>query len=118
MRERFDFPYVTICPTGKTTFCANRKEWGMDNFQALRGLLHDYRFVQIGLPSDPLLDDVIDALELSVRDTAAAIHNSLFFIGLEGGLPPRKSGEVKVLCAGVFSVHTGPCERASFETII
>jgi ADP-heptose:LPS heptosyltransferase len=85
-KRLFPFEYVTICPTGKTTFCANRKEWGLDNFQALRDLMPEVRSLQIGLPSDPLLRDVIDGRSLSVRRTAAAVHGSLLFIGLEGGL--------------------------------
>jgi len=102
--ERFDFSYVTVCPTGKTAFCANRKEWGIDNFQVLRGLLHDYRFVQIGLPSDPILEDVIDGRDLSVRGTAAAIRNSLFFLGLEGGLMhlAKSAGKRSVIIYGGF----------------
>ena len=82
----FPFDYVAVCPVGKTTFCANRKEWGLGNFQTLRDLMPDIRFVQIGVPGDPLLENVIDARHLDVRMTAAVIRNSLFFLGLEGGL--------------------------------
>ena len=85
-RRRFPFDYVAVAPVGKTSFCANRKEWGVANFQRLRDLLGDIRFVQVGLPADPLLERVVDARNLSVRETAAAIGRALFFLGLEGGL--------------------------------
>ena len=84
--RRFPFDYITVCPVGKTSFCANRKEWGLANFQRLRDLLADFQFVQIGLPGDPLLERVIDGRDLQVRETAAAIGHSTFFLGLEGGL--------------------------------
>jgi ADP-heptose:LPS heptosyltransferase len=84
--SRFPGDYITICPVGLQDFFANRKEWGLARFQRLRDLLSDYRFVQIGLPTDPLLDGVSDFRRVGVRETAAAIRNSLFFIGLEGGL--------------------------------
>ncbi|MGD8628895.1 MAG: glycosyltransferase family 9 protein, partial [bacterium] len=85
-RERYDGEYIAICPTNPGDFCANRKEWGTGNFQALRNLLEDYAFVQIGLASDPLLENVIDARGLPVRRSAAVLKNSLFFVGLVGGL--------------------------------
>jgi ADP-heptose:LPS heptosyltransferase len=85
-RRRFPADYITICPVGLQDFFANRKEWGIARFQRLRDLLSEYRFVQIGLPTDPLLDGVIDFRRVGVRENAAAIRNSLFFIGLEGGL--------------------------------
>ena len=86
IRERYPFPYIALCPTGERDFFANRKEWGLPNFQRLRDLLAGFQFVQIGLPGDPLLERVIDGRELTVRETAAAIRQSLLFLGLEGGL--------------------------------
>lgn len=77
--------YVAVCPTGKSVFSANRREWGLERFQELRGLLAEYRFVQVGLARDPLMDDVADARGLSIRESAAIIHNAWFFLGLEGG---------------------------------
>ena len=86
-RAAGDYPgrYIAICPTGKSVFSSNRREWGLDNFQKLRDLLSDYRFIQIGLPRDALLDNAADARGLSVRESAAIIHNAWFFLGLEGG---------------------------------
>jgi len=86
IRERYPFPYLALCPTGERDFFANRKEWGLPNFQRLRDLLAGFQVVQIGLPGDPLLERVIDGRELTVRETAAVIRQSLLFLGLEGGL--------------------------------
>ena len=77
--------YVAIAPTGKTKFSANRKEWGFDNFQKIVNSFPEIKFVQIGISSEPLLENVVDARNLSLRDTAALLYNSLFFLGLEGG---------------------------------
>lgn len=85
-REKYDFPYIAICPVGKVKFSANRKEWGVENFQKLRDLMPASRFIQIGLKRDPLLNNVIDARGVPVMESAAIIKSSLFFIGLEGGL--------------------------------
>jgi len=85
MKARFPQPYITICPAGKTKFSSNRKEWGLERFQELRNLMSDQQFIQIGLPSDPLLENVIDARGLTIRESAALIHSSMFFLGLEGG---------------------------------
>lgn len=85
-QNKFPGNYIAICPTGKQTFTANRKEWGIDNFQKLRDLFNKYEFVQIGTKNDPLLENVIDARNLPIRKSASVIFNSIFFIGLEGGL--------------------------------
>ena len=85
-RSRYPSPYIAVAPTGKTSFCANRKEWGVENFQRVRDLLGGLSFVQIGIPADRLLEEVIDARGLSAREAAIVIKNSIFFLGLEGGL--------------------------------
>ena len=85
INKRYPFQYIAICPVGKQKFSANRKEWGINNFQKLRNLLSNFNFIQIGILTDPILENVIDARELSVREAAAVIYNSSFFIGLEGG---------------------------------
>lgn len=86
IQSKYNFPYVVICPSGKQKFSANRKEWGHENFNKLRALFKDVEFVQIGLESEELLENVHDARGLPVRQSAAVIKNSLFFVGLEGGL--------------------------------
>ena len=85
-RDRYPGEYIVVCPTNPREFCAGRKEWGVANFQALRDSLAEHRFVQIGLESNPLLENVVDARGLPIRHSAALLHNSLFFLGLVGGL--------------------------------
>ncbi len=85
-KKKYPFKYIVTCPVGIQTFSANRKEWGFDNFQQLRKLLDEYKFIQIGLTTDKLIDNVYDARGLTIRESAAIIKNSEFFIGLEGGL--------------------------------
>jgi ADP-heptose:LPS heptosyltransferase len=84
-RERYPGRYIAVCPTGKNVFSANRREWGLDNFQQVRDLLSEYRFVQVGIEADPLLERVLDARGLPIRQSAAILHNAWFFLGLEGG---------------------------------
>ncbi len=85
-RNKYPFPYITICAQGKGGFTKNRKEWGVERFQELRDLFPDYKFIQSGSKNDYLLKNVIDARGMPVREFAAVIYNSLFFIGPEGGL--------------------------------
>lgn len=86
IKKKYPGNYIVICPEGKQSFTANRKEWGFHNFQKLIKLLNDFTFVQIGSTNDKLLDGVIDARGLNIRESAALIKNSLLFVGLEGGL--------------------------------
>jgi ADP-heptose:LPS heptosyltransferase len=104
IERRFPFEYVTICPRGKTTFCANRKEWGPANFQRLRDLMPEVEFIQIGIPTDPLLENVVDGRHLTARQSAAAIKKSSLFVGLEGGLMhlARAVGRRSVIIYGGF----------------
>ncbi len=85
-RRCFELQYIAISSKGKTSFSANRKEWGVENFQKLVNFFPDRRFVQVGLAKDPLLSKVIDGRGLAVRESAAVIANADLFIGLEGGL--------------------------------
>lgn len=103
-KARFNFPYVVIAPSGKTKFSANRKEWGFNNFQKVRDSFPNIAFIQIGISSEPLLTNVTDARELSLRETAAVLKNSLFFLGLEGGfMHMNKSvGKTSVIIFGGY----------------
>jgi ADP-heptose:LPS heptosyltransferase len=85
-KENFEFPYISICPSGKQDFCANRKEWGIDNFQKVVNAFPEMKFVQIGTKEIHLLENVIDRRGLPIRKSAGIIKQSLFFLGLEGGL--------------------------------
>ncbi|MDO9576728.1 MAG: glycosyltransferase family 9 protein [Candidatus Cloacimonadales bacterium] len=84
--QKFPFSYLAICPVGKAKFSANRKEWGMENFQKVVDNFSNIKFIQIGTPDIPLLENVIDARGLAIRKSAAVLKNARFFIGLEGGL--------------------------------
>jgi len=103
-RQTVPGEYIAICPSGKQKFSSNRKEWGLKNFQILRDLLKDYRFVQIGVKDDPLMENVIDCRGLNIRQSAAIIKNSLFFMGLEGGLMhlSKAVGQKSVIIYGGF----------------
>jgi len=84
--KKYDFPYIVIAPAGKQKFSKNRKDWGVEKFQDLRDLFSQYRFIQTGASSDPLMKDVIDERGLDIRSCAALLKNAIFFLGLEGGL--------------------------------
>ncbi len=86
IKEKYPAYYITICPTGKTKFSANRKEWGVNKFQELIHLMPEFTFIQTGMPNDELLSGVIDARGLTIRQTAALLSSTILFIGLEGGL--------------------------------
>jgi hypothetical protein len=62
------------------------KQWYPERFQQVVDLLRDqYNFVQVGVPSDPPLDGVLDLRgQTSVRETAALLSQSLTFISQVG----------------------------------
>jgi ADP-heptose:LPS heptosyltransferase len=64
------------------------KIWPPQRFQAIAEALHDdFDIVQLGAPSDPLLDGVIDLRgKTSVRQAAAILAASRLFVGLVSGL--------------------------------
>lgn len=78
--------YLVVNPVGKQTHCANRKEWGFENFQALRSQLNHFPFVQIGDANTPLLEQTIDRRGRPILEDAHVIRYSLTGIFLEGGL--------------------------------
>ena len=86
--KKKDFnPYIVIAPVGKRGYCANRKDWGFDNFQELVNILKKkYQIFQIGMPKDPMLSGVYNARFIDIRKTASIISKAELFIGLEGGL--------------------------------
>lgn len=82
----FETPFVALCHNAKTSWAANRKKWGLENFQALVDIFvrENKRVVQIGVPGDTLLHGVIDGRGLPVRQSMAVIELAEMFIGLEG----------------------------------
>ncbi|MBN1971917.1 MAG: glycosyltransferase family 9 protein [Candidatus Delongbacteria bacterium] len=96
---------IAICPEGKQKFSANRKEWGLKNFQDVVNLLkNEFDFVQIGTKGDQLLDGVLDLRGLKIRQSAAVIKNCEIFFGLEGGLMhlAKSVGKSSVIVYGGF----------------
>lgn len=89
-RERFDreFPAVdvVVCPVGKQSHSADRKEWGFDNFAAAVRARPGYRWAQIGTAGAPRLPGALDFLGRPVRESAGLLLRSRLFVGLEGGL--------------------------------
>ena len=126
-KNKYPFHYIVTCPVGKQSFTANRKEWGIENFQELIKKFNNIKVVQVGSPTDELLESAIDARGLNIRESAAIIKNSLFFIGLEGGLMhiTKSVGNRGVILYGGFikpeisgydnfinlynNVHCSPC---------
>ena len=86
--------YICIEPHAKKEFTPN-KAWFWENWQRLMDLINRYihdnnltcKLVQIGLPTDKVLDGVIDLTgETSFRETAQILKKSITFIGYIGGL--------------------------------
>ena len=76
----------STCLNAKHTLPA--KNWPADRMQRVVNFLRQtHRVVQIGHPSDTLLEHVSDARgKFSLRETAAIVGNALFFVGLVGFL--------------------------------
>ena len=83
--RRYPAGAVVVCPVGKRTHAADRKEWGVENFQAVVDALPGWHWIQTG-SSGPLLRGVEDLRGLPVRDTAGLLSRARLFLGLEGGL--------------------------------
>ena len=83
--RRYGADAVVVCPAGKQTHAADRKEWGVENFQAVVDALPEWHWIQTGA-SGPLLRGVDDLRGLPVRDTAGLLSRARLFLGLEGGL--------------------------------
>jgi ADP-heptose:LPS heptosyltransferase len=80
-------PIIITCPLGKRGYSANRKEWGFDNFQKLVNMTSsEYQWLQIGVTKDKLLDNVIDARGLDIRESATLVKEADLLVSLEGGL--------------------------------
>ena len=86
--------YICVEPHAKKGFTPN-KAWFWENWQRLMDLINRYihdnnltcKLVQIGLPTDKVLDGVIDLTgETSFRETAQILKESITFVGYIGGL--------------------------------
>lgn len=83
--HRYPADAVVICPVGKQTHAADRKEWGVENFQSVVDALPAWHWIQTGA-SGPQLRGVEDLRGLPVRETAGLLGRARLFLGLEGGL--------------------------------
>lgn len=86
--------YICIEPHAKKDFTPN-KAWFWENWQDLVDLINRYirdnnltcKLVQIGLPTDKVLDGVIDLTgKAAFRETAQILKKAITFIGYIGGL--------------------------------
>lgn len=80
-------PVVTIQSSGATArYFFRNKEWGPRNFQSVvDALSHRFQFIQLGAAEDPPLQGAIDRRGLgNLRDSAAVIARSAFFVGQVG----------------------------------
>ena len=85
--ERHPDPFIALCPVAKTSWAANRKQWELERFQQLVRLLREWSslpVVQIGLREDPLLEGVVDARGLALRQSLSVLDRATLFVGLEG----------------------------------
>jgi ADP-heptose:LPS heptosyltransferase len=78
--------FIAVNPAGKGGHSANRKEWGIGNFAALRERLAGTPFVQIGDPATPLLPGAEDRRGRPVLESAAILARSATGVFLEGGM--------------------------------
>lgn len=86
MEHRFALPpsYAVVKPTGKTSV-TSKKEWGMENFQAVIDAFPEVAWVQPGAPDEPLLDGVIDLRgKTTLRELFYLIANARFTLAIEG----------------------------------
>lgn len=125
----FEKDQIAVISRGKERY----KTWGDDKVQIVVNALKNYNFVQIGAPTDPLLDGVLDKRgAFPIRKVAAILANSDLFIGGIGALMHLARG---VNCRAVItyslaepmSVASYPCnsnitpaeacDRCQFEKI-
>jgi ADP-heptose:LPS heptosyltransferase len=78
--------FIAVNPAGKGGHSANRKEWGMENFAALRERFADTPFVQIGDAATPLLPGAEDRRGRPILESAAILARSAAGVFLEGGM--------------------------------
>jgi hypothetical protein len=69
-------------------FPMRNKQWPLERFQAVADALKgEFDIVQLGSPTDPVLDGALDLRgKTSVRESAAILASSKLFIGLVSGL--------------------------------
>lgn len=76
--------YAIVKPTGKTSV-TTKKEWGIENFQAVIDQFPEITWIQPGSPEDPLLNNVIDLRgKTDLRELFFLIANAKLILSIEG----------------------------------
>jgi hypothetical protein len=75
--------YAITHSQAKLTYAKN-KDWGYQNMQKVINLTPKITWVQVGLSSEPLLENSIHRLNISLRELAYIIFRSKFVLTLEG----------------------------------
>lgn len=112
--------YICVEPHAKKDFTPN-KAWFWENWQRLINLINRYirdnnltcKLVQIGLPTDKVLDGVTGLTgKTSFRETAQILKKSITFIGYIGGLAhlSKAVGKKNIVLVSAWE----PLELASY----
>ncbi len=75
--------YAVFNSQSKLTYAKN-KNWGYKNFQKVINLVPGIKWIQVGLSSEPLLDNCLYRLDLPLRELAYIVFRSKFVLTLEG----------------------------------
>jgi hypothetical protein len=75
--------YAVIHSQAKLTYAKN-KDWGYKNMQNVINLTPKIKWVQVGLSFEPLLENSIQILNVSLRELAYIVFRSKFVLTLEG----------------------------------
>ena len=75
--------FAVIHSQAKLTYAKN-KDWGYVNMQKVINLTPEIKWVQVGLSSEPLLENSIHRLNVTLRELAYIIFRSKFVLTLEG----------------------------------
>jgi len=112
--------YICVEPHAKREFTPN-KAWFWESWQRLVDLINQYirdnnlacKLVQIGLPTDEVLDDVVDLTgKTTFRETAQILKGSIAFISYIGGLThlSKAVGKKNIVLVSAWE----PLELASY----
>lgn len=108
--------YAVVKPTGKTSV-TTKKEWGLENFQAVVDAFPDIIWIQPGAPEELLLDGVIDLRgETNLRELFYLIAHARFTLAIEG-LYNHIAGAFHQPSFVIFSGHFFPEAFAYDNTV-
>ncbi len=94
--------FAILVPVGKTSYTPN-KEWGLDNYAKLAGLMPDVKWVQLGVSENPMLSGAVDLRgKTGLREMAWLLSRAKFTVCGEG-LHNHLCGALGTPCFVVFS---------------